>query len=217
MIGRLWTRGWMGLAGHGVLGRTAMRLAALGAPPHKSRVDLARLSRYGYVAGSATLHHEALALGRHVFVDERVVIYQRPSGGRVRIGDGTAIYRDAILETAEGALLELGERVSIHPRCQINAYLGDIRIGDEAMLAPACALYSYDHGVAPGIPIKRQPLTSKGPIVIGRGAWLGYGTIVLGGVRVGDGAVIGAGSVVTHDIPDNAIANGVPARVRRIR
>ena len=85
------------------------------------------------------------------------------------------------------------------------------------MLAPNCALYSYDHGIAPGIPIIEQPLQSKGPITIGSDAWLGVGAIVLGGVTIGDGAVIAAGSVVTHDIPDGSIAAGRPAQVVKMR
>ncbi len=62
-----------------------------------------------------------------------------------------------------------------------------------------------------------QPLQTKGGIFIHDEAWLGYGVIVLSGVQIGKGAVIGAGSVVTRDVPDNAIAVGVPARVVRMR
>ncbi len=213
MIGQWWSRGWMLFAGHGPAGRLAMRIAALSAPPHKERVSLARMHPAGYIAASATLHHRELAIGRHVFIDERAVLFQRKNGGPILLGDGVCIYRDAILETGAGGRLQLEPGVSIHPRCQINAYVSEIRIGRDAMLAPGCALYPYDHGTRADQPIKRQPLSSKGPIFIGEGAWLGYGTVVLGGVSVGKGAVIGAGSVVTRDIPDGAIAHGVPARV----
>jgi acetyltransferase-like isoleucine patch superfamily enzyme len=67
------------------------------------------------------------------------------------------------------------------------------------------------------VPIMDQELQSKGGITIGDEAWLGHGVIVLAGVRVGRGAVIGAGSVVARDIPDNAIALGSPARPKRYR
>jgi acetyltransferase-like isoleucine patch superfamily enzyme len=60
-------------------------------------------------------------------------------------------------------------------------------------------------------------LQTKGDIVIEDDAWLGVGVVVLDGVRIGKGAVIGAGSVVTRDIPDNAIAVGVPASVVKMR
>jgi acetyltransferase-like isoleucine patch superfamily enzyme len=58
-----------------------------------------------------------------------------------------------------------------------------------------------------------QALTSKGSITIGDEAWLGDGVKVLDGVHIGKGAIIGAGAVVTKDVPDYAIAVGVPARV----
>jgi acetyltransferase-like isoleucine patch superfamily enzyme len=84
-------------------------------------------------------------------------------------------------------------------------------------IAPCCAFYPYNHGIVPGIPIRKQPLQSKGGIVVDDGAWLGFGVIVLDGVRIGKGAVVGAGSVVTRDVPDGAIACGVPARVLMMR
>jgi acetyltransferase-like isoleucine patch superfamily enzyme len=78
-------------------------------------------------------------------------------------------------------------------------------------------VYPYDHGTALGVPIDEQPITSKGPIVIGDEAWLGTGTIVLSGVTIGRGAIVGAGSVVTRDVPPDSIAGGNPARVLGVR
>jgi len=69
----------------------------------------------------------------------------------------------------------------------------------------------------PGKSMREQPLESKGDIIVGDGAWLGYGVIVLDGARIGKGAVVGAGSVVKDDIPDGCIAAGVPARVVKTR
>ena len=84
-------------------------------------------------------------------------------------------------------------------------------------IAPNCAFYPYNHGIEPGKLIQEQPLYSKGDIIVGDDAWLGFGVIVLDGVRIGKGAVVGAGSVVTEDIPDGGIAVGVPARVVKMR
>ena len=80
-------------------------------------------------------------------------------------------------------------------------------------MAACCAFYSYNHGYAAGELISSQALESKGPIEVGDGAWLGHGVVVLAGVKIGTGAVIAAGAVVVKDIPDHAIAAGVPARV----
>jgi acetyltransferase-like isoleucine patch superfamily enzyme len=212
-----WTRFWMRYAGLSCWGRTATRLATWFAPPHKARVVLARMNPQGYIAPSVTIYHSDLRLGANVFMDERVVIFQRENGGPVELGDRVYIYRDTILETGYGGYLKIEAEASIHPRCQLNAYVSPIHIGHGVMIAPNCAFYPYDHGVAPDRPIRRQPLQTKGGIVVGDDAWLSVGVIVLGGVRIGKGAVIGAGSVVTSDVPDCAIAVGNPARVVKMR
>ena len=113
--------------------------------------------------------------------------------------------------------MKIGADSHLHRGCQLSAYQAPIRIGDRVDVAARCAFYSYDHGIAVGRPIADQPLTSKGPIIIEDEAWLGYGVIVLSGVRIGKGAVVGAGSVVTNDVPDGAVVAGVPARVIKVR
>jgi acetyltransferase-like isoleucine patch superfamily enzyme len=178
---------------------------------------LANLNKKGYISAHATIFLDNLKIGRNVFIDDRVLIYQRPNGGQVEIGDRVCLYRDTIIETGFGGRFRIGKDSSIHPRCQLNAYVGSIEIGNDVMIAPNCAFYPYDHGVASGTPISEQALTSKGDIVVGDGAWIGVGAIVLGGVRVGDGAVVAAGAIVTDDIPDGAIAAGAPAKVVKTR
>jgi acetyltransferase-like isoleucine patch superfamily enzyme len=217
VLTRRWTRFWMRYAGLSFFGRVATRLATWFAPPHKARTSLARMNPQGYIAPSATIYHSDLRLGANIFIGDRVVIFERKIGGPMEIGDRVYIYRDVILETGWGGLLTIADDASIHPRCQLNAYVGPIHIGRGVMLAPNCALYSYDHSFAPECPIREQPLQTKGGIIIGDEAWLGVGVIVLDGVRIGQGAVIGAGSVVTEDVPDGAIALGMPARVVKMR
>ena len=217
ILTKRWTRFWMRFAGLSRFGRIATRLATWFAKPHKARVYLARMNPQGYIAPSATIYHSDLRLGAHIFIGDRVIIFQRENGGPVELGDRVYIYRDTIIETGYGGSVTLGAHTSIHPRCQLNAYVGPIQIGCGVMIGPNCALYSYDHGVAPDRPIREQPLQTKGGIVVGDDAWIGVGAIVLDGVRIGKGAVIGAGSVVTSDVPDSAIAVGVPARVVKMR
>jgi acetyltransferase-like isoleucine patch superfamily enzyme len=214
---RRWTNFWMRFAGMSPGGRLATWLATWFALPHKDRVYLAHVNPRGYIALSATIHHADLHLGANVFIDDRVVIFQRETGGSIELGDRVYIYRDTIMETGHGGSLHIGAHSSIHPRCQLNAYVAPIRIGSGVMIAPNCAFYSYDHGIVPGRSIREQPLQSRGPIVIGDECWFGVGSIVLSGVCIGHGAVIGAGSVVTQDVPAGAIAVGVPAQVVKMR
>ena len=212
-----WVSFWMRFAGLNFFGRMAARLAALQAPPHKARPYLAFMNPRGYIAPSVTIYHSDLRMGKNIFMDERVVIFQRENAGPIELGDRVFIYRDTILETGHGGYLKIGDDSSIHPRCQLNAYMSPITIGSGVMIAPNCAFYSYDHGIAPDRPIRKQPLQSRGGIIIDDESWIGFGTIVLNGVHIGRGAVIGAGSVVTQDVPDYAIAAGVPARVIKMR
>jgi len=207
----------MRFGGLGLLGRFATRVASLAAPPHKAARSLAYLSKKGYISPSATIFHASCHLGEHILLGDRVLIFQETNGGPVTIGDRVTILRDSILETGQGGTITIGKDAYIHPRCQLNAYITGIEIGTGVLIAANCAFYPHDHGIDSDRPIRSQPLHSRGPIVIGDGAWLGTGVIVLSGVRIGEGAVIGAGAVVTENIIPYGIAVGVPARVVKSR
>jgi len=198
-------------------GRLAMRLAALFSPPYKCRNYLAHLTQRNYVSPKASVFHSNLQLEGNVFIGDGVTIHEARGGGTVRIGKGTHIHRDCIIETGQGGGLSIGEDTHIQPRCQFSAYKGAIEIGRWVQIAPNCSFYPYNHGFKSGELIKSQPVSTQGGIVIGDDAWLGVGVIVLDGSRIGNGAVIGAGSVVKSEIPDEAIAVGAPARVIKYR
>jgi len=200
-------------------GRIATRLAAWLAPPYTARFYLSRMNPLGYIDPTAIIYHNNLRLGKHIFIADRVVLRQAPRGGLLEIGDNVHILRDTIVAMGggENGRVKIGANTFIQPRCQIMAYKGPIRIGRGVQMAANCACYSYDHSFAPGERIGNQPIRTKGGIIIDDDAWLGFGVIVLDGVRIGKGAVVGAGSVVTRDIPDAAIAVGNPARVIKMR
>jgi acetyltransferase-like isoleucine patch superfamily enzyme len=210
-------RVWMSRAGHGRLGRLAMRIASWCAPPHRAANVLARLNRAGFITPTATLYHRRLELGAYPFIGDRVVLFSRDRSGRISLGDRVHIHQETFIETGENGEVVIGADSSVHARCQLMAYKGSIRIGQGVSIAYGCALYPYDHGIELGRTIRSQPLTTKGDIEIGDEAWLGTGVIVTSGVRIGAGAVIAAGAMVMHDVPDNAIAAGAPARVIGMR
>ncbi len=217
LLGNVWARLWMHFSGLGFFGRMATRLAGLFSPPFFGRVHLAGLNPRGYVAPTATIRHSRFQSGLKVFIGDRVLIFQDEGGGPVKLDDGVHMYADISILTGRGGSIEIGAHTHIQPRCQFTAYVSRIRIGEHVEIAPNCAFYPYDHGIEPGKPIREQPPRTKGGILIEDGAWLGFGVIVLDGVRIGKGAVVGAGSVVMHDVPDGAVAFGVPARVIKMR
>lgn len=114
---------------------------------------------------------------------------------------------------------DYGSYIEIGARCFVNydAILLDcapIRIGDDVQIGPRVQLLTAQHPVDDRH-ARRQGWESAAPIVIGNNVWLGAGVIVCPGVTIGDDAVIGAGSVVTRDVPPAVLAVGNPCRVIR--
>ncbi len=208
-----WAKFWMRFSGLGFSGRVAAYLAAWFSAPYKGRGYLARMNPKGYISHNASIHHDNLQLDQNVFIGDRVIIYQASDGGLVKIGKGSKIHLGTIVETGSGGSLIIGSDTHIQPRCQFSAYKGSIKIGSGVQIAPYCAFYPYNHSIYSNKEIKAQPLQTKGDIIIDDNALLGVGVIVTDNVRIGKGAVIGAGSIVTKDIPDGYIAAGNPAHV----
>lgn len=88
-----------------------------------------------------------------------------------------------------------------------------VRFGDHVFIAPNCVFTTAEHALMPDQ--RNMGLEIALPITVGNNVWFGTGVKVLGGVTIGDNCVIGAGSVVTKDIPENSLAVGVPCRVLR--
>ena len=213
----IWTFFWMRFAGLGFGGRIATWIATWFAPPYKKRRPLARYNSQGYIAPSANIYHSNLHLGANVFLGDGVTIFEERNGGSVKLGDRVHLHNDTCIQTSDGGSLKIGRDTHIQPRCQFLADKVPIQIGCGVQIAPNCAFYPDDRGLAPGEPLKNQPLQTKGGIIVDDDAWIGHGAIVLDGVRIGKGAVIGSGAVITHDVPDGAIAIGVPARIIGMR
>ena len=165
------------------------------------------------MAPSATLHGKDIHLGPNIFIDDDTLLFQRGDGGPIDIGAKVTVARNSIIETSLGGSVTVGEKTLLQPHCFLSAAQASIRIGADVSIAAYCAFYPHDHGTVEGQRISSQPLVIKGDIVVEDGAWLGHGVTVLSGVRIGKGAVIGAGSTVASDVPDDAVAWGVPAKV----
>jgi acetyltransferase-like isoleucine patch superfamily enzyme len=111
--------------------------------------------------------------------------------------------------------IEVGHGAYVNRYTIIDAH-EHIGIGRDVMIGPHCFITDGEHGMRPDLSVKSQPMSSR-PVIIEDEAWLGAHVVVLPGVRIGRGAVIGAGSVVTRDIPAGTVAHGSPARLRRSR
>lgn len=88
-----------------------------------------------------------------------------------------------------------------------------VTFGDQVLVGPHCAFYTAGHPLDAAL--RKQGLEYAKPITVGNNVWIGGNVCVLPGVTIGDNAVIGAGSVVTHDIPPNVLAAGNPCKVIR--
>ena len=90
---------------------------------------------------------------------------------------------------------------------------GDIFVGDNVMFAPNVTVISATHPIHPGL--RRKQAQYNLPVVIRDNVWIGAGALILPGITIGENSVIGAGSVVTKDVPANVVAVGNPCRVLR--
>ena len=104
--------------------------------------------------------------------------------------------------------IALGARVFVNFDC-VFLDVAPIVVGDDSRIGPGVHIYTAEH---PRDPARRRAGFESGrPVTIGRNAWIGGGARILAGVTIGDDAIVGAGSVVTHDVPCGAQVAGNPA------
>ena len=140
------------------------------------------------------------------------------------IGTGTEIEKDVELtswlskkgDNASKPNIIIGNNCYIRRNSHITA-INKIVIGNNLLTGPDVLITDNSHGRLRAqeldiSPLKR-PLYSKGPVIIGDNVWLGAKSSIMPGVKIGNGVVVAANAVVTHDIPDNCVVAGVPARI----
>ncbi len=111
-----------------------------------------------------------------------------------------------------GTNITLGSRVFFNFNCVVLDVM-PVTIGDRTLFGPAVQIYTATHPL--DATLRSQGLESARPVTIGSDVWVGGGAIICPGVTIGDRAVIGAGSVVTRDVPPDVVVAGNPARVIR--
>ncbi len=146
-------------------------------------------------------------------VDSSVVILGRAEvqgTGNIKLGADLLLYRDLYLETQDAGRIEIGDGSVIARGTYIVSYAA-VKIGEGAMISDHVCIRDANHNYGDGALVRHSGHTAV-PISIGRNVWIGRGSAILPGVTIGDHAVVGANSVVTHDVPAHAVVGGAPAR-----
>ena len=166
--------------------------------------------------GVVLRHPAKIRIGDDVVVDDLVVLDAKGASNKgITIGNGVFLGRGTILSCKDGDIT-LGDHVNIGFHSEVFSG-SDVTVGRYGLFAAYTYLVGGGHAFERAdVPVIDQDRSSRG-ITLGDNVWLGTGTKVLDGVRIGTGVVVGAGAVVTEDLPDGAIAVGIPARVVRRR
>lgn len=155
-----------------------------------------------------------LYCGEGVRFGDRLVITGFPS---IRIGEGTSIMSGSYLYAHDCSKLIIGSHCSFNHNVMLAAAGGEIVIGNDVLIGPNVVLRAADHAFASTeVPIRCQGHL-PGRIVIGDDVWLAANVVVTSGVTIGHGCVVGAGSIVTGDLPPMTVCVGNPARPIRSR
>ena len=159
--------------------------------------------------GVQITHGKHITCGKRVKFEDYAEIHGLCSEGLV-FGNDVTIGRGAMIRPSSyyggdlGKGLEIGDNSSIGPDAYVGCS-GKIVIGKNVMFGPKCSLFAENHNFADeSKTIKSQGVNQKG-IVIEDDCWIGSNVIILDGVHIGKGCVIGAGTLITKDIPDNSI------------
>lgn len=194
---------------------------------------IVRMTTTDYFADDPRTNLERMLAGDLYIADQEIEDLTRRSArlaeayGRVALLDdeaARAILTDLLGTLGEGTgirpplRVDYGKNIHVGARTFVNFNLtaldvATIHIGDDCQIGPNVQLLTPIHPVEPQP--RKDKLEGAKPIVIGDNVWLGGGVIVCPGVTIGENSVIGAGSVVTRDIPANVVAVGNPARVIR--
>jgi acetyltransferase-like isoleucine patch superfamily enzyme len=135
--------------------------------------------------------------------------------GRVELGRWSWLGHGTKVRCHEG-YVSIGAKTVLGQECTISAFQ-HVSIGRECVIADRVMMIDFDHGVVDvERPIREQGIYKR-DVRVGHNVWIGYGACILRGVTVGDNSIIGANSVVTSDVPENAVVGGVPARLIRMR
>jgi acetyltransferase-like isoleucine patch superfamily enzyme len=176
--------------------------------------------RYGRLLGRYLWRRGLTAAGRRWRTDGLLFLgrgleLEVGRKGRIEFGRFVWIGDKTKIRCHEGRV-QIGAKTVMGQECTISAYQR-VRIGEQCVIADRAMFIDFDHGVVEvERPIRVQGIYKR-DVEVGSNVWIGYGACILRGVRVGDNSIVGTNSVVTKDVPANAVVAGIPARVIRMR
>ena len=163
-------------------------------------------------AGVEIKSASSIELGRRALVHRGVYLNGWHNNSKICLKECAYLDRNVSVTVHENGYIEIGKLAYIGPSTCI-AGPGPVKIGNYCLISSHCGVYGNNHVFDdPAVLIREQGFTNKG-ITIEDDCWLGTGVKVLDGVTIGQGSVIGAGAVVTKNIPPYSVAVGIPARV----
>lgn len=153
------------------------------------------------------------ACGDNVILEPGVLVFWPEN---IRIGSNVYVGHRSILKAYHINLLEIGDHTWIGQDCFMHS-AGGLRIGKAVGIGPSVKIITSSHRDNDiNLPVLYHELEFK-PVVIEDGADIGVASVILPGVTIGEGAIVGAGSIVTRDVERNSIVAGNPARLLRVR
>ncbi len=175
-----------------------------------------KVGKSTYVSPLAQVRNaHKIVLGNGTVIERNARLIANGRNSHISIGDKTTILPYALLKTNEGTI-DVGQGCSVNDYSIIYGY-GGVTIGNDVHIAAHVTIVASKHKKELlGTPLFSVEMTGLG-IRIGDSVWIGANAVILDGVTIGKGAIIGAGAVVTKNVPDNAIAAGVPAKVIGLR
>jgi acetyltransferase-like isoleucine patch superfamily enzyme len=135
--------------------------------------------------------------------------------GRLEVADSCELNQGVELNPFGGSI-RIARRVWLGPYVVIYGQ-GSVEVGEQTLVSMHCTILSSNHGVPPLGKLIRETADELLPTKIGRDVWIGANAVILGGVTIGEGAVVAAGAVVNRDVEAGAVVAGVPARIVRNR
>jgi acetyltransferase-like isoleucine patch superfamily enzyme len=136
-------------------------------------------------------------------------------GAKLHLGRWSWVGHGTKIRVHEGEV-HIGAKTVLGQECTISSFQ-HVSIGRECIVADRVMLIDFDHGVVEvDRPIREQGIYKR-DVRVGNNVWMGYGACILRGATVGDNAIVGTSTVVTKDVPDNAVVAGVPAQLLRMR